>query len=200
MASVMGPIMGHLLMEAVFDEAPNGIASLPSITDPDNPFATEKVRDSIAYTGNNPFNLTIGGGNWRGKGDPMSAVGHTFETFDNPILGFRAGFKNQIMHNARNIREGKENSVYSLLRESTPYEQNKEFWDGGGAERLAEKIGIGLHQNIDLNNQRQGRAFAKAVANMEIGSGGDPWGVYDDALDMVYAELGQGVPADRRTQ
>ena len=182
-----------------------GVASLPSITDPDNSFATmteedkEKVRNSIAYTGNNPFNLTIGGGDWRGARDSRSAVGHTFETFDSPVLGFRAGFLNHIRHNDRNIEAGRENSIYTLLEEATPYEQNKEFWDGGGAERLAEKIGIGLRQNIDLNNQRHGRAFARAVANMEIGSRGDPWGIYDDALDIVYRERGQRVP-DRRSR
>ena len=157
--------------------------------DLDSRYATDAVRDSIAVTGNNPFNLTVGGGNWRGARDSRSAVGHTFETFDNPILGFRAGFKNHITHNDRNIRAGRENSVYSLLRESTPYQGNEGFWDGGGGERLARTIGVGLHDNIDLNNQRQGRVFAKAVANMEIGSKGDPWGIYDDALDMVYGEI-----------
>jgi len=157
---------------------------------------TDTVRDSIAFTGNNPFNLTVGGGSWQGARDSRSAAGHEFETFDDPIMGFRAGFMNHMTHNNRNIEAGKENSVYSLLRESTPYKGNEEFWDGNGAQNIVDQLGqalgrdIGLHQNIDLNNERQGRAFGEVVANMEIGSRGDPWGgIYDQALDLVYADL-----------
>ena len=157
------------------------------------------VRDSIAVTGNNPFNLTVGGGDWRGSINSRSAVGHNFEQFDSPAHGFRAGFLNHMTHNNRNIEQGKENSIWTLLQEATPYEQNREFWDRGGAQAIAEKIGVGLHDDIDLKDQRVGRAFGTAVANMEIGSDRDPWGnAYQKGFDMVYRDMGQRIP-DRRS-
>ena len=56
-----------------------------------------------------------------------------------------------------------------------------------------------MHDDIDLKDQRVGRAFGTAVANMEIGSDRDPWGnAYQEGLDMVYREIGQRIP-DRRS-
>ena len=192
---VVPPQLG-VLFDGAQGGTRNRLASAPYVVDPDNEFMKGKVITSIAVTGNNPFNLTVSDSPWRGKGKPRFAANHNFETFSDPIMGFRAGFLNHITHNNRNIESGRKNSIYTLLQEATPYEQNKEWWDGGGPQRLASSIpDVGLHDHIDLRNQREGRAFAKAVANMEIGSRGDPWGIYDDALDMVYGELGQGVPA-----
>jgi hypothetical protein len=164
-------------------------------------YATPRVQESIAFTGNNPFNLTIGGGDWQGattQEGGREAVGHRFETFSDPAYGFRAGFLNLIVKNDRNIAQGKENSLWSILREVTPYEQNKEFWDGGGdqgiADRLSTRLGrkINVHDHIDLNNEELGRAFGTEVANMEMGTQGDPWGnQYERGFDLAYRTLRQ---------
>jgi hypothetical protein len=126
------------------------------------------------------MNLTDDNSNWLGRlPGSMSAVEHDFVMFDSPTHGARAGLLN------------------FLLQKATPYEQNREFWDGGGAEAIAEKVGVGLRDNIDLKDQRVGRAFGTAVANMESGFIPRYQNAYQEGFDMVYRDMGQDVPRRR---
>tara|TARA_R110002020_G_scaffold69460_4_gene180747 strand:- start:1466 stop:2296 length:831 start_codon:yes stop_codon:yes gene_type:complete len=203
-----GILTGAPLLSAANPPPPPGpvsFASTPSreAKEPYKPSDSKmaEITESIAYTGNNPFNLTIGGGNWQGattQEGGREAVGHKFETFSDPTYGFRAGFLNLVVKNDRNIAAGRDNSIKTILQEVTPYEQNKPFWDGKGEEKIALEMSRRLGRRIeagdpiDLNDEEVGRAFGKAVANMEIGSGGDPWGgVYDKGLDMAYERIRQ---------
>jgi len=147
------------------------------------------------------MNLTDDNSNWLGRlPGSMSAVEHDFVMFDSPTHGARAGLLNFLTHQNRNIQGGKENSIWTLLQEATPYEQNREFWDKGGAEAIAEKVGVGLRDNIDLKDQRVGRAFGTAVANMESGFIPRYQNAYQEGFDMVYRDMGQDVPRRRSVE
>lgn len=206
-----------------FASTPSREAEEPYRPRPPTDSEMAKIMESIAYTGNNPFNLSSSSINWQGENTPeggREAAKHTFETFADPLYGFRAGFLNLVTKNDRNLsgsrKEAEEriselqerkfkiprgiatNSIWTILQEATPYEQNKPFWDGKGEEKIALEMSRRLGRRIeagdpiDLNDEEVGRAFGKAVANMEIGSRGDPWGgVYDKGLDMAYERIRQ---------
>lgn len=146
--------------------------------------------DSISVRNNNPMNVRPGGGDWQG----MTGSADNFVTFSSPEYGVRAGLQNHITHNNRNLGANRENSVYTLLSEATPYAENRDFWDGGGADRLAQELGVGLHDNIDLRNEGTGRAFGEAVIRMEMGPASARFfnnGSVDRGFDLVYGSSTQ---------
>ena len=179
---------------------PRGAEEYPEPT-PDVWRNPEKT-NTTGYQNANPFNLT-GADEWQGRTGSSEAHGHNFVVFDDPAYGFRAGLLNHIGHSNRNIRLGRPNTLTTLFEESTPKEDangnpivtNLEWWEAGGPEAIAQQLGIGVDEEINLQDEELARKFAYAVANMETGTTRDPWGTaYEKGFDMVFGFRPDGRP------
>jgi len=170
---------------------------------PSNASGRDYVNLSRAEVNKNPFNLKDDGSKWQGavivNGVVQTETGAPggFIRFTENKWGFRAGFKNFMIKNDRNISamnawsppatRPKTNSINELLREATPYDDNKEFYDGNGHITIASKVGVGVDDPIDLNDEEIGTKFAFAVASMESAVPESEMQEYGtEALNMVY--------------
>lgn len=116
---------------------------------------------------NNPMNLKDDGSPWQGW--DKTSRDEDFIKFDNPEAGARAGMLNHLTHFERG-----DNTVDKLLERASPRSDNPDFDEY--ADYVAEQMGVDRDEQIDLEDENIGNAFALAVVDFELGAGEDPWG------------------------
>lgn len=109
---------------------------------------------------NNPLNLEKGQP-WQGLSDDQSADDR-FCTFKNPVFGLRAAMKVLMTYFDKHGLK----TVWDIISRFAPPDENP---TAAYATHVAEQIGVGIHDPIDLTQEQQMINFVKGQITMEEG-------------------------------
>lgn len=112
---------------------------------------------------NNPLNIEINRANaWRGKVVP--SVDKRFETFEHHKFGFRAGAV--LLRNYQRLHGLY--TVEAMIHRFAPPNENK---TSNYVKFVADRMGVGVREPVDLQDNETLARMLDAMATMEVGHG-----------------------------
>lgn len=148
-----------------------------------------------AIRNNNPYNLIYGpsiGVNeimWDGKLEHDPNIENTFERFETPLMGMRAGLVNTLTHYQKYGR----NTIRSLISAHAPQRGDIKEYKGKDENPtesfisfVADKMGVSDTDVLNLHNRETLRAYNNALIEFEGFTNADE-ALVNEALDLAYS-------------